>query len=210
MQKRMLLLLGGAYHDFEGFTAAVRPLFEAEGYGASATYNLITLERLAGEEIDVVLMYTGFSADAADRAPNVAQSEALFDWVQAGGGLLAVHGATVIPEDNWTLRGLVGGTFNSHPPQFAFSVTPMAQTHPVIRDVAAFTVEDELYVHRTTEDIQVHMVAVDRGVAHPMVWTREEGSGRVAYVAPGHGPAVWEHPVYRRLLLQAAAWLTDS
>lgn len=207
MLKKVRLLLGGAYHDFEGFAAAVRPLFEADGYAVETTYDLTALERLATEEIDLVLMYTCFSADAADKTPNVTQTEALFDWVQAGGGLLAVHGATVIPEDNGTLRGLVGGAFISHPPQFAFSVTPMAQTHPIIRDVAAFTVEDELYLHRYRKDVRVQMIAVDRGVAHPLVWTREEGRGRVAYVAPGHGPAVWEHPGYRQLLRQAAAWL---
>jgi hypothetical protein len=206
----MLLLLGGDYHDFEGFADAVRPLFEVDGYAVEATYDLMALERLAEEEIDLVLMYTCFSADSADSAPNVAQSEALFDWVQAGGGLLAVHGATVIPEDNRTLRGLVGGTFISHPPQFAFTVTPMAQTHPITRDVAAFTVEDELYLHRYREDVRLQMVAVDRGIAHPMVWTREEGGGRVAYVAPGHSAAAWEHPAYGQLLRQAAAWLKDA
>ncbi|MGC9400252.1 MAG: ThuA domain-containing protein [Anaerolineae bacterium] len=210
MLKKMRLLLGGAYHDFEGFAAAVRPLFEADGYAVEATYDLTSLERLAAEEIDLVLMYTCFGAEAADETPNVAQTEALFDWVQKGGGLLAVHGATVIPEDNGTLRDLVGGAFISHPPQFAFSVTPMAQPHPIIRDVAAFTVEDELYLHRYRKDVRVHMIAVDRGVAHPMVWTREEGSGRVVYVAPGHGLATWEHPAYRRLLRRAATWLVSA
>ena len=121
-----------------------------------------------------------------------------------------MHGTTVIPEDNWRLQGLVGGTFISHPPQFAFCVTPMAQTHPSIRDIAAFTVEDELYVHRVRKDIRVHMIAVDRSIAHPLVWTREEGSGRVAYIAPGHGPETWEHPAYGRLLRQATAWLAGA
>jgi type 1 glutamine amidotransferase len=43
-----------------------------------------------------------------------------------------------------------------------------------------------------------------------MAWTREEGSGRVAYVGLGHTPAVWAHPTYRQVLRQAAAWLTDA
>jgi hypothetical protein len=208
--KKMHLLLGGAYHDFEGFADAVRPLFEANGYAVDAIYDLTTLERLEEQEIDIVLMYTCFSGDAADRAPNVAQIEALLRWVRSGGGLLAVHGATVMPDVNAALRDLIGGAFVEHPPQFAFNVVPMVRAHPTTQGIRAFTVNDELYIQKITEDAQIHMVTVDRGVAYPMVWTREEGRGRVAYVAPGHGSEVWDQPTYGRLLRQAAAWLTDA
>jgi type 1 glutamine amidotransferase len=57
--------------------------------------------------------------------------------------------------------------------------------------------------------VAIHAVALDRGVAHPMVWSKTVGLGRVAYVAMGHGPAVWDLAPYRRLILQAIDWLTD-
>jgi hypothetical protein len=45
--------------------------------------------------------------------------------------------------------------------------------------IEAFTVHDEFYVERQTADVQVHMVAFDRGVAYPMVWRNE---GRDAWL----------------------------
>lgn len=45
MLRNLRLLLGGTYHNFEGFAGAVRPLFEAEGYAVEATYELTALER---------------------------------------------------------------------------------------------------------------------------------------------------------------------
>ena len=40
---RILLLLGGMWHDFDGFAAVMRDLFGAEGYGIEATYDLDAL-----------------------------------------------------------------------------------------------------------------------------------------------------------------------
>lgn len=101
----------------------------------------------------------------------------------------------------------MGARFLSHPPQFNFTVYPMSREHPITRGIGAFAVHDEFYMHACDEDIEIHMVALDRGVAHPMVWTKPEGEGCVAYLAPGHGPRVWESPAYRQLVRQTVMWL---
>ena len=72
----------------------------------------------------------------------------------------------------------------------------------------ALTVSDEFYLQDCDPSLDVHMIALDRGVAHPMVWSRSEGEGRVAYVAMGHGESVWKHSLYQRLVIQALDWLT--
>jgi type 1 glutamine amidotransferase len=81
--------------------------------------------------------------------------------------------------------------------------------HPITAGIEAFTVHDEFYIQTHTPDVQVHMVACDRGAAYPMVWSRTEGRGRVAHIAPGHSQEVWDLEPYQRLLLQTIAWLTQ-
>ncbi len=212
-QKRILLVLGGTWHDFDGFTKAMTPVFEASGYAVTATYDLETLVHLhEGQPYDVVALYTclgGNSEEDATTSPFTdAQADSLVQWVRDGGALLAVHAATVAGQSNQALKALMGGAFKSHPPQFSFTVYPMSRPHPVIADIEAFAVHDEFYLQDYDDTVDIHMVALDRGVAHPMVWTKVEGLGRVVYVAMGHDAEVWTLQPYRQLMQQALAWLT--
>ena len=51
-----------------------------------------------------------------------------------------------------------------------------------------------------------YMVAIDRGRALPMLWTRSQGAGRVVHVAPGHSDRVWSLCDYRQLMTQSVEW----
>ena len=213
--KRVLLILGGMYHDFEGFAAAMRLLLEGAGYAIDPTYDLDLLTQLDRSDYDLVMSYTSLSPHREgheDTSPETLtddQVRGLTSWVSTGGALLAVHGATVSGIPNPAMRALLGGVFVSHPPQFSFMVYPMYRPHPITEWIEAFAVTDEFYVQEYDQSADLHMVAIDRGVAHPMVWTREQGQGRVAHIAMGHGPAVWRLPQYQQLILQAVAWLTS-
>ena len=208
--RRILLALGGIYHDFSGFTAAMTPRLENAGYAVQPTYDLDDLANLEKIRPDVVLLYTSLSApqEGETRTPghSPAQVEGLARWVNAGGALVAVHAASVAGQFSAEFKRLVGGAFVSHPPQFSFTVYPLREEHPITAGIEAFTVRDEFYVQDCEQAIEIHMVALDRGVAHPMVWSRQDGAGRVAYVAMGHGPEVWGLETYRRLLVQAIGW----
>ena len=76
--------------------------------------------------------------------------------------------------------------------------------------IEAFTVHDEFYMETHTSAVQVHMVAFDRGLAYPMVWSKTEGEGRVAHIAPGHSREVWDLKPYQQLLLQTIYWLMEQ
>lgn len=209
----ILALLGGRYHDFDGFATAMRPVLEGAGHRVTVTYELDRLLGLQDGAYEVLAMYTcmGMQTDDAETAPPVvltsAQTESLVGWVRGGGGLLALHAATVFGQTSPALRALMGGVFVDHPPPFNFTVCPMSGEHPITADVSAFSVHDEFYVQSYDETVGVHMVAVDRGVAYPMVWSKTEGLGRVAHVAIGHGPEVWALEPFQRLTLQAIQWL---
>jgi type 1 glutamine amidotransferase len=209
--KRVLIVLGGQWHDFDGFAATIKPILESRGHSIETTYDLDALTRLQG--CDVVLLYTCLGGrqendQPAAPGPTGAQVVSLVNWVREGGALLAVHAATVAGQSSPALRALIGGVFVSHPPQFAFTIYPLPHEHPITVGLEAFTVHDEFYLQEYDASVQVHMVAVDRGVAYPMVWSKDEGKGRTAYIASGHGPEVWQLESYQRLTLQAIAWLT--
>lgn len=213
--KKALIILGGMWHDFDGFTAAHRPLLEAAGCQVEATYDLDSLVRLPEMGVDVVISYTSLSKhregmnDTGPEQLTEAQVRGLSGWVQAGGALLAAHSATVVGSSDPELGRLLGGVFVSHPPQFAFTIYPMYGEHPITADVEAFTVHDEFYIERLTTPVDIHMAAFDRGFAYPMVWSKTEGQGRVAHLAMGHSALVWDLPAYQRLFLNAMNWLFE-
>lgn len=212
--KKVLMILGGMWHDFEGFSTVMLPAFAAAGYAVEATYDLDRLLRLEAEGFAGVVSDTCFSLHREgqeDRGPeglSDAQVNALSGWVQKGGGLLAVHAATVAGKSHPEYSRLLGGLFIEHPPAFAFPVYPMYNEHPITQGVRSFAVFDEFYMEKLTTPVDVHMVAFDRGVGYPMAWSKTEGKGRVAHVAMGHGPEVWNLPQYQKLLVQALDWVT--
>ena len=212
MGKRVLMILGGTWHDFDGFAAALKPVFKRARFRVKATYKLDALTQLDGSRYDLVLLNTCIGERREDGGPTAPgftdrQVESLTRWVRGGGGLLAVHAATVAGQSSPALHALLGGVFVTHPPQFSFTVYPLHKEHPITAGIEAFAIHDEFYVHAYDDTASIHMVALDRGVAHPMVWSKREGRGHVAYIAMGHGPEVWKLAPYRQLLLQSIDWL---
>ncbi len=207
------LFLGGNWHDFDGFAAAYRAYFGEEEASITPTYDADLLLTLAEDQVDLVVLYTCLGGSnqhgriAEDMRPD--QVAALCRWVEAGGKLLALHASAAMREDNANLRRLLGGRFLMHPPQFDFTVLPLSRQHPSTEGLGAFSVHDEFYYMTYDETVQIHTMAVDRGIAHPMSWTKSAGDGRVAFIAPGHSQRVWALPVYRQWIRQSVAWLAE-
>jgi uncharacterized protein len=136
-----------------------------------------------------------------DKTPWVTPEveEAFADYVQRGGGLLVTHSGTVCKTTE-TLRPLIGGAFEHHPPQCAVTHIP-AVGHPLTAGVDAFTATDEHY-HMVLEPevTDVFLTTTSEHGTQPGGWTRTEGEGRVAVLTPGHNAAVWLHPSYQTLL----------
>ena len=176
-KKRALILLGGMWHDFDGFARSISNLLESADWQAQASYDLDHLTRLDGADFDLVLNYTCFSKHAEgldNRGPEKmtdAQVTGLTRWVQAGGAFLPAHCASVCGETGPGLRELTGGYFVEHPDPFVFTVYPVYRPHPIIAGIDAFAVYDELYMEQSDPSVEVHMLTMDRGVAYPLVWS---------------------------------------
>ena len=213
-KKNVLLLLGGTYHDFDDFAGTMMPAFHENGYAVQSAYDPDSLLHLEERCIDIVVMYTCLGGtregDKTGEDLNSMETESLVQWVQGGGRLLALHAATCVGESNRELRGLLGGTFISHPPQLSFRVYPMCREHPITKAIEAFTVHDEFYMQSYDGSVDIHMAALHLDVCYPMVWSRCEGAGKVAYIAMGHNSSVWEAKSYQQLLFQTLEWLTSG
>lgn len=210
--KRILLVLGGTWHDFDGFARIIGPVLTKAGHCLDTTYSLDSLKTL-DDKYDLALLYTCLTADREDGSPAAVRLTdehviPLAKWASAGGALLAMHGATVSGQSSPVFRKLVGGVFVRHPPATRFTVYPVSNDHPITKGLEAFEVNDELYVQRCEPDLTVHMIAIHDGVAHPQVWSRMEGSGRVAHVSIGHDEQVWNLRQYQQLLVRVIGWLT--
>jgi type 1 glutamine amidotransferase len=209
----ILILLGGEWHDFEGFERAMRSLLGRAGYSIQATYDPDTLTRLKELDCRLLLSYTCMTESPKGKKPdtlvklNHAQVHSLVQWVQDGGALLAIHAATVLGDSGRELEDLLGGAFVSHPPQCTFQVIPLYAQHPVSDGIHAFDVNDELYIERYHPSVTIHMVAVHEQMAYPIVWSRFEGRGKVVHISLGHSQRTWELEPYQQLILQSIQWM---
>lgn len=135
-----------------------------------------------------------------------ANTQASFgNFVRAGGGLLLVHGG-ICYKDFPEFRAGIGGAFMSHPEPCAVTFEPKPD-HELTRGVKLFTEIDEQYVitlDAADADVFLHTRSA-HGV-QPAGWTRTDGAGRVCALTPGHYAAVWQHPEFQRLLLNALHW----
>lgn len=213
-QKKVLILLGGSWHDFTGFTLSIKQLLP--DWDVEGTYDLDRLFGLKEEQPDLVISDTCLSRYNDGREEtgpfllSDAQITALTDWVREGGAFLAYHSATALGNSNPALGVLIGGVFVEHPPQFAFTVYPIYGEHPITDGIEAFTVHDEFYMERLVAPVNIHLLGFDRGTAYPLVWSKLEGEGRVAHVALGHSALTWDHPMYQKLMLNVIGWLRQD
>jgi len=107
------MILGGLYHDFNGFALAMMSLFKGDGWTVEATYDLDALTRLDALGCQVMLSYTCLSKNGPEQEQATPerltdeQVRGLRNWVQNGGALLAAHCATVIGESHAELARLL-------------------------------------------------------------------------------------------------------
>lgn len=116
------------------------------------------------------------------------------------------------------------------------TVDVVAPDHPVCAGVERFTVDDELYLCPVFEQAVVPLLATRADLdgalfrdtyaevrhgdstatcaGHPpgsrlVGWAKVAGRSPVVYLQPGHGPATFAHPAFRRLLGNALRWVAS-
>lgn len=200
--KNVLMLIGGVYHPFEACAKISKSILAASG-----RYELtVTDDRkvLAGalKKFDAVILYTCGGKLTA------GQEAGLVKYVHGGGGLVAVHSANSISDDNKDYIGLLGSQFDTHPPRQSHIDVKIADpSHPATTRLSDFSLTEELYVLKNlAPDIRVLATTTYRSATTPVMYCRDAGKGRVFYTSLGHSTEQWRVSSFQRSLLHGLDW----
>jgi type 1 glutamine amidotransferase len=224
----VLLLTGGPphAHDFPATAAALNGVLAAEGHDVAvvddpddAATRLSAVAVLAVNALRWRMLDDRYAEwrDEWAYSPSPATRAAITAFVDGGGGLLAIHTASICFDD-WPEWGdIVGAAWrwgvSSHPPYGAVAVDVLGE-HPVVAGLPpTFHLDDEVYGDLDRRgDLDVLAVArpAAGGDEQPVVWSRRFGAGRVVYDALGHDADSVRAPEHARLLAQSVRWLAGS
>lgn len=215
---RVLIVSGGGdytdpWHPFAETTARLRGIL-APDYDVTVTDEVAaTLSELGRGDADLVVLNLGSGGEALPT--DVACVAGLARYTQSGGALLVNHQtATAFPEvPQW--EGILGGRWvrgtSMHPPRGAAAIDVVGIDHPVTRGVNDFSLTDERYSYlRIAADVDILAAHEHDGLQHPLVWAAEREGARVVYAGLGHDGGAYESEEHRRLIRNAAAWLTRA
>jgi uncharacterized protein len=205
---RLLVLCGDRWHSPETVRVGLA------GMEAELERGIDVVDDVAGWDLaqlaryPTVLLTKSNVLSASSLAPWLTNESAtgFQQYVRAGHGLVVVHSGIASYREIAPMRALAGGCFTQHPPPCEVRLAPMAN-HPLAAGVEEFAVFDEHYfVEQDDPAVEVFLQAHSVHGVQPAGWTRTEGQGRICVLTPGHFPAVWQHPAFRRLLANAVKW----
>jgi type 1 glutamine amidotransferase len=177
----------------------------------------------------VVLLSKCDETSQADKTPwkTEAVQKAFADYVEGGGGLVAVHSAVFAGENTRILDELIGCKFISHPNAVPVSVQPV-KPHPVTEGVGFFRETDEHYhINITAKDADILLASYSPAqgeeskyqedpyhnapaAIRPAGYVRTQGKGRICVLTPGHNLPVWLNLQFQKLLENALNWTSGE
>lgn len=228
----------GKYHDIDFARLEILKLLaEHPQIRATVACDYADTERLA--RCRFLVTYT------CDLMPDEADAAAIRRWLERGGKWLALHGTNSIlrftetgvdcPDERPDVMEMLGTQFKAHPPIGPFTVKIVDRDHEFTRGIDDFEVVDELYLSKTTAEIDTLMQTRFEGEATgfvdadwsetivPVLYTRDIGKGRIVYNTLGHcrghydlpdmepfyahpERCAWDYPVYYDLLRRGLGW----
>ena len=133
--------------------------------------------------------------------------EGLESFVAEGGGFLGIHAATASFKGYPGYFNILGGKFTGHGSSREH-IEVCQKSTGIFPKIPSFAVRDELYFHQEVQPVDVHFTAEKEGNELPLVWTRNHGKGRVAYVMFGHRASVLKKASVQKIITTALGWTT--
>jgi putative heme-binding domain-containing protein len=211
---RVLVVGGGSSHDFRRWfdEALVETLEGTPGLSAGEVAYTDRVWEIAPQLEHLEVLVLACNQPLAD--PELRRE--LFAFVEGGGGLLVLHASSWFNWSDWPEynRELVGGGSRSHAPYGEFEVRLEVTDHPLTDGLpGTFRLRDELYRFEPLPDgapLRPLATGSAGSDAYPVVLVREGAAGRVVVVTLGHDGEAHAHPAFRRLMRNAASWLSDA
>ncbi|MEX1055917.1 MAG: PVC-type heme-binding CxxCH protein, partial [Rhodothermales bacterium] len=197
---QVLFLGDDGHHEPAQRVREILPFMAGRGINVVYTDRLEHLNSETLRRYDVLAMYANHERLSS------SQEAALLNYVQDGGGLVAIHCAAAMFGNSDAFISLVGGAFKGHG-SGVFQTRTVRADHPAIQGEPEFESWDETYVHmKLNPDAEVLAVRDENGRDEPWTWVRSHGDGRVFYTAWGHDERTWSNPGFRQLLERGMLW----
>jgi len=225
-----VIVSGGVAHDFPATSGELARVLAEAGFAVGVSEDVEgVLTRLAGEPPHrrplLVLNLLRWTMQV-ERYAHLREEwsislspgarAGLAEHVTSGGGLLAMHGASICFDDWPQWRDLLGGAWrwgtSTHPPlDGPVAVAVVTGAHPIVAGIGDFAIVDEVYGFLDlADDVTGLMSSAHGGADHPLLWARTVGRGRVVYDALGHHVPSYEVPEHRLLVRRGALWAAGA
>lgn len=203
---------------------AIKKLGRENGFEVEASEDpaLFTEENLSRYD---ALIFSNTNNDVFD---DETQRRAFKNYIQNGGGFVAIHSASG-SERSWPwFSQLVGGNFERHAPQQDFTVDVINRAHPSTSHLPnRWAIENDecYYLKELNPGMNVLLaadmttVADDRknefpgtifGESFPVAWFQEFDGGRQWYTTLGHRPEQYSDPVFVQHILGGIQWAVNG
>jgi putative heme-binding domain-containing protein len=190
-------------HDYPLWqTRWAKLLSLAENVSVSTASGFPSTEAL--QHADVVVFYSnnpGWSKSAAQ------QLEA---FQKRGGGLVYVHFAVDGHNAVRELSDRIGLAWRGGASKFRHGPLNLSldSKHPITKGFSELQLYDESYwdLEGDPSTISALATGIEAGQPRPLMWTRENGAGRVFVSIPGHYTWTFDDPAFRLILLRAICW----
>ena len=205
--------------------AAFIAMAERNGWAIASTDRAGAINPATLAQFDAVI-WNNISGDVL----TLSQRKALQDYVEGGGGFVAIHGSAGDPVYfwDWYADTLIGARFLAHPmdPQFQDARVVVHGDHPIAAHLPSggWMMNEEWYSFRSNpRSVGAQVVlsldessyspvgpgGIDLRMGdHPLAWTHCVGRGRSFYSAIGHRPELYADANHLELLQSAIQWAT--
>jgi hypothetical protein len=207
-------LIGDRYHSPVHIRDGLIPAFAHENIPVTFIENVEALNAESLQQFQLLLLFRdGMSWPKGYDQPYVkwmtdSQQQAIWDFVNGGGGFLAMHNAQGLYPPGGLYYKLLGGDYGGHPDPALFTIRVEDKNHPITAGIEDYEIFDEQ-----------HMVKYYLGREHLLLrsisrsnqeaaagWWQEVGKGRMVYLSPGHTPEGLNHPMTQQLIRNAVHW----
>lgn len=214
----VLLLSGRNNHDWKSTTPVLQNLYASHPqFEVTITEDPAALSAIDLEPFDVIVSNWCAWPDVTGRQWGSEFEEAFLNFVLSGKGFVLFHAASATFHDWPEYQRLVGATWElgktGHGEVHVFNVDKIDQTHPVTRDMPAFSIRDELWHNMKAEStLQVIGSAYSSKKSggtekdEAVLIVTETGKGRCFYNVLGHDAETLENVAWQTLMLRGTEW----
>lgn len=204
MEHDILLISAGIFHPSLMARDRFKRALPATDFNYERHSSLEILQTLEPQDFSAIICYFHHKVISQKTL------QKLNEYVHNGGGIFFVHSASASFKDVTRFHNLMGGRFDRHGPIEDFRVIHTLNPDPIFPELEPFTVRDELYMHVYDPTVTIHLGTQVEDHLEPVVWTKQQGKGRVCYLSLGHLSSSFQIPQVKSILHHGLNWVCQK